>query len=125
MKANRLASPASISPFKPVATPFVGNFSGCVPIGTKILVLPDQIATATAGGIQLPPEVIERQALAVTTGMIVAVGRAAFQDWADPSEAPIPGARIHMARYAGLLIDGKDNKQYRLIQDVEVAGVQT
>ena len=125
MKAYRLPNPANVSPFKPVIQAFEGNKSGVQPIGTKVLVMPDQIADKV-GSIMLPGDTVERNSLAVTTGTVVAVGAGAFADWSQAGgvEAyPMPGQRIHMAKYAGLMIDGADKRQYRLIQDVEICGV--
>lgn len=126
MKPNRLPSPANVSPFVVKSAPFEGNKSGIQPIGTKVLVLPEQVEEKTAGGILLPGETQERNSLAITTGTVVAIGAAAFSDWAnvEKDRLPQPGDRIHMARYSGLLVDGEDKRQYRLIQDTDIAGVQ-
>lgn len=124
MKADRLPSPANVSPFKKVAPQFEGNKSGIQPIGTKVLVMPEQIEEKTAGGILLANETVERNSLAVTTGVVVAIGAGAFSDWAnvESDRLPKPGDKVHLARYSGLLVDGDDGKQYRLCQDVDIAG---
>lgn len=124
MKADRLPNPANVSPFKPVIQAFEGNKSGVQPIGTKVLVMPDQIADKV-GSIMLPGDTVERNSLAVTTGTVIAVGAGAFSDWAnaDKERFPNAGQRVHIARYAGLMVDGTDGKQYRLCQDVDIAGL--
>lgn len=124
MKADRLPNPANVSPFKPVIHAFEGNKSGVQPIGTKVLVMPDQIADKV-GSIMLPGDTVERNSLAVTTGTVIAVGAGAFSDWAnaDKETYPKPGDRVHIAKYAGLVIDGMDGEQHRLVQDVEICGI--
>lgn len=124
MNPDRLPTPSKISPFIKKSDKFEGNKSGIRPIGTKVLVLPEQIEEKTAGGILLANETVERNSLAVTTGTIVAVGEGAYSDWPNVTrdQCPKEGDKVHMARYAGLLVDGVDGKQYRLIQDIDIAG---
>ncbi len=39
------------------------------------------------------------------------------------NKTPKVGERVHLAKYAGILIEGEDGRHYRLCQDVDVAGV--
>lgn len=133
MNIERPPSPTAKKTFiKMVPVPFNGtNESGCDPIGTKILVATDWVDDTTKSGlIHLTPEMVERMSLAVTTGMLVAIGGGAWTDWPNsdrPWPGPVPkvGQRVHLAKYAGLVIDGRDGRHYRLCQDIDVAGIIT
>ena len=50
------------------------NESGFNPVGDKVLIIPDQGAETTSGGVMLTPEMIERHTLASETGVVVEVG---------------------------------------------------
>lgn len=127
----RIADPAKATFIKMVHRAFDGNQSGCEAIGTKIIVETDWVDENTVSGlIALPPDVIERMSLAVTTGTIVAIGGGAFSDWPNsdrkwPGAIPEVGSRVHISKYAGILIEGADGRHYRLCQDVDVAGIIT
>lgn len=114
---------------KMVSRPYEGNKSGWEPIGTKVIIETDWVDESTASGlITLPPDVVERMSLAVTQGTIVAIGGGAFSDWPNsdrkwPGLTPKAGDRVQIAKYAGLLIEGRDNRQYRLCHDTDVAGI--
>lgn len=132
MNPDRLPTAAfHVQHFKTVQAPWSGaNESGIEPVGTKLLVLTDWIDEETAGGITLPPSKIEELTYAITTGVVVAIGGAAFTNW-PASSAPWPGKypaigdRIHIAKNAGIIIAGKDIRRYRLVQDTDVAGFET
>lgn len=129
MNVERLPDPAKKTFIKMVSRPFDGNKSGCEPVGTKIVVETDWVDDNTVSGLlKLPPDVIERMSLAVTTGTIVAIGGGAFSDWPNsdkqwPGRVPQIGDRCHLAKYAGLLIEGVDGRHYRLCHDTDVAGI--
>lgn len=131
MKEDRLANPAARNYFRTQREEFTSNESGIEPVGTKLLVLTDAIGDTTDSGlIAIPADVAERMTLAITTGVIAAIGGACFTDWPNstqrwPGNVPGVGDRVHIARYAGIIVPGKDGKRYRLIQDVDVAGFET
>src|SRR5262249_27860904 len=54
------------------------NHSGCHPLDDKVLVLMDEHVEQTAGRVYLPQNYRERQTLASETGVVVALGEAAF-----------------------------------------------
>lgn len=128
MKPDRLSLPHAVS--RLVSEPQgVENRSGLEPVGTKVLILTDQIADVTKGNIQLPPGYVEEKNLAVTRGTLVAIGGAGFTDWPNsdrkwPGAVPAIGQRVCLAKYAGIVVDGKDGKTYRLCQDTEITGVE-
>ena len=81
------------------------NHSGYRPLDDKVLVLMDAHADTTAGGIAIPEQIAERQSMAAETGLVVALGPAAFR-WNDDGtrawdgERPEPGSRVYVSRYA-------------------------
>lgn len=125
MNLDRLASPAAKSRLVTVVQDTAKNNSGMKPIGTKILVLPDEIAEKSAGGVFLAPKTKEDHDYAIITGTVVAIGATAFTDWpVPPTEIPTVGSRVFVAKYAGILLDGDDGRRYRLVQDVEIIGMK-
>lgn len=95
------------------------NRSGWEPTNDKVLVLPDQVAQSTSGGVMLAEETRDRHELAAQSGVIVALGTAAFAWDAEhhrwEGDKPKPGDRIAMERYAGQLLRGDDGMTYRLM----------
>lgn len=109
---------------------FIGNFSGYTPIGDRILVKVDESAAVTSGGIHLPDDVAYKQTMSSETGVIVAMGDAAFVWTFDRARAwqgyrPKTGDRVYIERYAGRVIKGKDGTMYRVIDDKCCAAVES
>ena len=105
---------------------FEGNTSGYVPIGDRVLVRVDEAAGTTSGGVHLPDELAYRMTMASETGVIVAMGDAAFHWTFDRSrewygEKPKVGDHIYIERYAGRVVKGKDGTMYRVLDDRCVA----
>lgn len=107
----------------------VENRSGIVPTGYHIVVLPEQVAEKTGGGIFLPDERRERMQAVTTTATVVAVAPLAFtyNDKAgDPPRSgwkglmAYPGAAVVLAKAAGIEIEGRDGLKYRIINDKDV-----
>jgi len=94
------------------------------PVGWRILVMPYTPPTKTAGGVELPDVVHERERIATVVGLVMAVGPLAYQDsdkfptgpWCQEQDWVI------FARYAGsrLKIDGGE---LRLLNDDEILAV--
>lgn len=104
------------------------NESGYQPLDDKILVLMDEHASETAGGIYIPDHAAERQTAASETGVIVAMGAAAFvydddvrRKWVG--HKPEPGDRVYVSRYAGQLLQGVDGRTYRLMSQACIGAV--
>jgi len=95
------------------------NKSGITPYEFKVLIYPDRVAEKI-GFILLSDEERQRRQWAQTRGTLVAVGGGAFKDWPDVA-TPTVGSHVIFDRYAGLLVDGLDDKEYRLCNDKEVA----
>ena len=105
------------------------NSSGYYPLGDKVLVMPDRLRERSAGGVELPPELIDRLTLAAETGMVVAVGDGAFAWNGDRitdfvGRKPKPGDRVFMERYAGQTMLGKDGQFYRLMDDRTIGAIK-
>lgn len=104
------------------------NRSGYDPLDDKVLVLMDEHAEVTSGGIALPQPVVDRQSAAGETGIVVALGPAAFV-WNDEAtrvwkgRKPEPGDRVYVERYAGQLLQGADGRVYRLMSQRCVGAV--
>lgn len=104
-----------------VLAPWDGvNRSGYVPLDDKVLVLMDEHASVTSGGVYIPDVAAERQSAAGETGVVVALGPAAF--WQDDEarrawvgRKPQPGDRVYAERYSGQLVQGVDGRTYRLM----------
>lgn len=97
------------------------NNSGFIPLGHRILVLPDPIETKTASGIVLAIETQGREDMAQVKGTVVAVGDGAWSDTPTPAWAK-PGDRIVFGKYAGLAYTGRDGQKYRVLNDLDVVG---
>ena len=104
------------------------NRSGYLPLDDKVLVLMDEHATVTSGGVYIPDTASERQSAAGETGVVVALGPAAFvlddearRKWVG--HRPEPGDRIHIERYSGQLLQGRDGRTYRLLSQRCVGAV--
>ncbi|MFV2058127.1 MAG: hypothetical protein ACC707_16800 [Thiohalomonadales bacterium] len=102
------------SPIRTSQHEYCGNESGFFPFDCKVLVLPDYIEETSEGGIVLNSNTVDQHDLVVTEGYLVASGGGA-----DVGEL-VSGDRVVWAMYAGQMIDGDDEKQYRLINDTDL-----
>jgi len=98
------------------------SYSGISPAGYRVLVEPDEIPEAvTPGGIVIPESDREKYQQAQTTGVIRALGATAYSEhdgvWASV------GDRVIYDKYTGMAVSGEDGKEYRLINDTQVAAV--
>lgn len=99
------------------------NTSGLHPVEYKILIEPEDVERTSAGGIVLVDKVTEREKMAQVRGKLIAVGGNAFEDWQDP--IPQVGDIITYAKYAGLIVKGVDEKEYRLANDKDITAIVT
>ena len=96
------------------------NRSGWQPLDDKVLILMEEHAETTSGGIYVTPTIRDRQSMAGETGLVIALGPAAYL-WNDDltrkweGRKPEPGDRVYVERYAGALIQGHDGRAYRLM----------
>jgi co-chaperonin GroES (HSP10) len=99
------------------------NTSGWIPLGHRILVLPDIIEeTYGESKIVVAKELVDKEQNAQVTGTVIAIGPGAWLDTTVDKWCTV-GTRVIFGKYAGLYLDGKDGKRYRWLNDVDlVAG---
>lgn len=103
------------------------NPSRIRPTEYKVLISPIVVDEKTKGGIIIPDEQKDRQQFAQMEGMLVAVSPLAFtyaddDAWGD-AEKPKPGDRVLFAKFAGAVVKGMDGKDYRIVNDKDIAAV--
>ena len=103
------------------------NTSGLIPLDLRVLVLPDEAEKITPGGIIIPEPEVEKKAMAMTKGTLVEAGVNAWEEAVARSSKfrrPAQGDRIIFGKYAGIVIKGKDGREYRLMDDTDVVGLE-
>ena len=104
--------------------------SGVLPLEYKVLVEPSAaevdpaLARAKAMGLQLPPEVLEREFAAQIVATFISAGGNAFEDWKD-KRLPKAGDSVLIAKYAGVTVKGADGVEYRLLNDKDLGAILT
>jgi len=98
----------------------VVNKSGIEPTGGHLLVFPNKVEEKTAGGIIMPEAVRDKEQQAATIGTLIAVGSGAWLDLDDGLPWAEVGDKISYSRYAGVAMEGKDFRDYVLINDNDV-----
>jgi len=106
------------------------NHSGLQPLCDKVLVLCDRAAPETEGGILLPDTSRESTTMAAITGVLIAAGPQAFAydshrlvHW--EGARPQPGDRVFFQKYAGFEYFGRDGQMYRIMEDRQIAAIET
>lgn len=102
------------------------NQSGVRPTGHRIMVKPDEVETVSASGIIISQgNQAERERMAQIRGTLVDVGSCAWADQKHSWGLKV-GDRVLFAKYRGVLIgkeQSKDGCEYRLLDDLDIAGV--
>lgn len=102
------------------------NTSGIVSYGKNVLICVDECSPVSAGGVSLPPEMVERMTMNSTTGVLFYVAPEAFRMFDDGTrwegDAPHAGDRVWFEKFAGQLQTGLDGKVYRLMDYRCIAG---
>jgi co-chaperonin GroES (HSP10) len=99
------------------------NTSGFIPLGHRLLVLPDSVETKTASGLVLVQETTGRDEMAQVKGVVVAVGAGCWKDTTSAEWAK-PGDRIVFGKYSGLQYKGSDDVKYRILNDLDIVGLE-
>jgi co-chaperonin GroES (HSP10) len=95
------------------------NRSGIVPVGFSILVKPDDIEEATESGIIVHSHTqMEREEQGQTDGIVIAMGPNVFIDEKAPRCKV--GDRVVFTKYAGMVRQGLDGCEYRLMNDSDI-----
>lgn len=101
------------------------NPSGIQPIEFRVLVEPLAISDKV-GSIIIPDSKRDQEKYAQTKGRIVAVSPFAFNYFdieGEQTDKPKAGALVLYAKYAGVVVKGKDGKDYTIISDKDVCAV--
>lgn len=104
------------------------NASGIYPIRDLVLILPEQEVEHKDTIIIIPESIKQNERSAQVFGTLVAVGDVAFS-YEDKNygskirEKMVPGTRVMFAKYHGIVVQGEDGKDYRLLQDDDVAAI--
>lgn len=98
---------------------------GFAPTEFNVLIAVAAAETKTAGGIIILETAAEAKQAASMRGLLVAVSPLAGDAvWPEDGPArPQPGDEVVFAKYAGVLIEGDDKREYRLIKDKDVIAV--
>lgn len=97
------------------------NEAGLIPTGTRIIVRPQKMETATKGGIVLVDTTREAEERAATRGVLVDAGADAFA--VKEMKGIEIGDVIFFARYAGDAINfARDGTLYRVMDGRDVLG---
>lgn len=104
------------------------NNTGIIPVGFKVLIQLEELEETTKGGIILPSKMLETEQGGHQIAIILDHGPAAFTIGAGdlPREwdiTPKVGAKVILNRYAGIPVETKDKKEYRLINDKEILAI--
>lgn len=94
------------------------NESGIRPQGDRVLVRVEDIEETTAGGIVIPTSELNKHLAAQMAAVLVDTGKDAWSDYAEPF-AKI-GDRVLYQRHSGIQLRGKDNKLYRVVNDIDI-----
>jgi co-chaperonin GroES (HSP10) len=98
------------------------NTSGIHPKGHRVLILPDPVEEVTQSGIIVSVgENRDRERLAQLKGTVVELGNTAWLD--QPSPWAQVGDHVIFGKYSGLIYQGDDNKEYRIINDLDVVAL--
>lgn len=103
------------------------NTAGFKSFGKNIVVLVDTCSTASAGGVLLTDEMVDRMTANATTGCIFYIGAEAFRHFDDGTpwvgDKPKVGDRVFFEKYAGGQIHrGIDGRDYRIMDYRCLAG---
>lgn len=88
------------------------------PILHRIIVLPDNVETVTAGGIVLAVDP-KKERTHVETGKVISLGETVFKEF-NAHISPQIGDRVYYAKYAGKIIKDIDGIEYLILNDEDI-----
>jgi len=95
------------------------NKSGIHPKGHRVLIYPEPVETTTASGIVVSTGTnVDRERLAQLRGTVVELGNTAWHD--QPDTWAKVGDKVIFGKYSGLIYTGDDEKEYRIINDLDI-----
>lgn len=106
---------------------------GFEPTEYNVVLAPEEFEAVSKGGIILADTTKEREELATVRGRLVSASPLAFtyhdahgsaprSAW-PVGECPKKGDAVIFSKYAGILIEGEDGREYRLCKDKDVAAI--
>lgn len=97
---------------------------GLKPTGFSVLIAPASTESKTKGGIILTDDITGRDKAATVRGRLISVSPVAFDfaNWPEGTE-PKPGDAVYYAKFAGMVVEGRDGKEYRVCLDKDVAAI--
>ena len=102
------------------------NTSGVKPYGKNVLVKMDECSAASAGGVMLTDDMIEKMTEGAESGCIFALGAEAFRQFDDgrpwKGDSPSVGDRVYVEKYSGIRARGADGGIYRMMDYRCIAG---
>lgn len=117
----------------PHGGPEIDNPSGIYPTEFNILLRPMtadkqfnvRMPDGSLKAIFKPDTLVDQEQVAATEGEIVAVSPLAFsyERWPADEMKPQVGDRIFFAKYAGMRVTGRNNVDYLILKDKDVAAV--
>jgi co-chaperonin GroES (HSP10) len=104
------------------------NKSGLTPIEYKCIVKPisveetdDTLKAVVDAGLVLPDEMKEREQMSQVRCLLVEVGGNAFDEMKEP--LPKKGDTVLIAKHVGLVNNGWDGAEYRIINDKDIVAI--
>lgn len=89
-----------------------------IPVGHRVLVIPDPVEEVSKGGLILPKT--ERDKYEIVTGTVADVGETAFTDFGGTPWAII-GDRVIFQKYGGFVYTDEDTDvTYRVLNDEDI-----
>lgn len=95
------------------------------PMRNTVLVRMDDIAVKTAGGIHIPETARDKEKVIGTSGLLIAVGKNAWEDIGDGKAQALPGQRVRFCRYAGTTVkDPITDEEFQIMNDEDLLAVE-
>lgn len=97
---------------------------GMIPVEYNVIIFPEPIEEKI-GNIYRPNVTKDSDEAAQTRGRLVAISPLAFNydNWPDDARKPIAGDIVWYGKYAGVLVTGKDGREYRICKDKDVGAI--
>jgi co-chaperonin GroES (HSP10) len=96
------------------------NKTGLCPIEFKVVVELDEVSEKR-GELFVPLSVRDKEQMMQVKATLIAHGGDAFIEMNEPK--PVVGDRVYVAKAAGYAVQGKDGKEYRLMNDNDIAAI--
>lgn len=99
----------------------MNNESGIKPVGHRVLIRTLSSERLTPGGIVIPDPIADKKDKEQIKALVVDVGETAWKaDGLGGNPWASPGDTVIIGKFAGVFVKGKDEVQYRLINDDEI-----